>query len=380
MASGAFNKSSFIADVSAAANQITTAVQNGDTAGVVAGTAALGASLPGPQQTGAALASFGLSGLPAGHSYSTTGTMSPNQVVSMALAGAGLVTAGLAAAGVVAVAGVPVAIAAGVVGFASAFNGFFPDAVDSAYYSMEKFFLDLASGKILDDVLDSFGDWWLENVLPILLPDDGISSTVNADFNAALITASPMILDLDGDGIETFGANGQVLFDHDGDGDKHGSGWVKSDDGLLVLDINGNGTIDSGRELFGENTLLADGFVEQVDDGSYALGTAVIGSILIGALSLSVSMGIQDKALQDPDLRCHLDISDHGENVKVVISDTGKPIADPERVFQPFYSTKPGGLGIGLYHVQYLVDSMKGQIACKNSEQGVAFELLIPKS
>ncbi|RDE18040.1 hypothetical protein DV711_18115 [Motiliproteus coralliicola] len=50
-----------------------------------------------------------------------------------------------------------------------------------------------------------------------------------------------------------------MLFDHDGDGIKHATGWVAADDGLLVLDRNGNGTIDNGAELFGDSTLLADG-------------------------------------------------------------------------------------------------------------------------
>jgi signal transduction histidine kinase len=89
---------------------------------------------------------------------------------------------------------------------------------------------------------------------------------------------------------------------------------------------------------------------------------------------------VQDKSLQDPDVRCHLRISDRGDHLQVLIVDTGKPIVDPERVFQPFYSTKQGGLGIGLYHVQYLLDAMKGQITGKNTARGVEFQLLIPKS
>ena len=70
----------------------------------------------------------------------------------------------------------------------------------------------------------------------------------------------PLVLDLDGDGIETTSIlDGTViLFDHNADGVKTGTGWVKPDDGWLVLDRNGNGTIDSGRELFGVDTLKSN--------------------------------------------------------------------------------------------------------------------------
>ncbi|MCU9951766.1 hypothetical protein OEJ36_30385, partial [Pseudomonas sp. PDM13] len=63
----------------------------------------------------------------------------------------------------------------------------------------------------------------------------------------------------DGDGIETVGANAGITFDFDGDGLKTGTGWVKGDDGFLVLDRNGNGQIDNGGELFGVDTVKVNG-------------------------------------------------------------------------------------------------------------------------
>ncbi|MBW4004289.1 calcium-binding protein, partial [Neisseria meningitidis] len=71
----------------------------------------------------------------------------------------------------------------------------------------------------------------------------------------------PLALDLDGDGIETVAAKGfsGSLFDHNGNGIRTATGWVSADDGLLVRDLNGNGIIDNGAELFGDNTKLADG-------------------------------------------------------------------------------------------------------------------------
>ncbi|GHU32084.1 hypothetical protein AGMMS50256_21580 [Betaproteobacteria bacterium] len=84
---------------------------------------------------------------------------------------------------------------------------------------------------------------------------------------------SSLVLDLDGDGVEVIqivsGARSQILFDHDADGIRMGTAWVKADDGLLVFDRNGRGHIDSGRELLGNNSVLANGLLAA--DGYAAL-------------------------------------------------------------------------------------------------------------
>ena len=88
-------------------------------------------------------------------------------------------------------------------------------------------------------------------------------SKINELWNQAkswvLLRRDPLALDLDGDGIETRGANGKVVFDHNNDGVKTGTGWLRPDDGWLVLDRNNNGTIDNGGELFGVDTVESDG-------------------------------------------------------------------------------------------------------------------------
>jgi Ca2+-binding RTX toxin-like protein len=67
----------------------------------------------------------------------------------------------------------------------------------------------------------------------------------------------PLILDLDGDGIETRRLAQGVHFDLDKNGFAEQTGWVGPDDGFLVRDLNGNGLIDDGGELFGNFTTVA---------------------------------------------------------------------------------------------------------------------------
>ena len=82
-------------------------------------------------------------------------------------------------------------------------------------------------------------------------------------FSSAINASSPLVLDLDGDGIELSHLNqiGTVYWDGDVDGAREASAWVGPDDGLLVRDVNGNGTIDNNSELFGNNATYANGFL-----------------------------------------------------------------------------------------------------------------------
>ena len=72
-------------------------------------------------------------------------------------------------------------------------------------------------------------------------------------------TGSPLVLDLNGDGVQTLSADQGVNFDLETTGTAQYVGWVDNHDGFLAYDLDQNGLIDTGAELFGNHTSLADG-------------------------------------------------------------------------------------------------------------------------
>lgn len=71
----------------------------------------------------------------------------------------------------------------------------------------------------------------------------------------------------------------------------------------------------------------------------------------------------------------------NNENVIIRVSDTGEgiPGKNVEKIFPPFFSTREGGLGLGLPIVQRIIESHGGRITCTSTVGvGTTFEISLP--
>ncbi|BDW97688.1 hypothetical protein MACH10_33730 [Thalassospira tepidiphila] len=116
----------------------------------------------------------------------------------------------------------------------------------------------------------------------------------------------PLILDLDGNGIDITSLEDGAKFDIDGDGSLDQTAWVSGGDALLALDRNGDGEINDGTELFGDQNGAKDGFAELAKyddnhDGVIDESDAVFSSLVLlradGSQSSLASEGIKSISL-----------------------------------------------------------------------------------
>ena len=70
-------------------------------------------------------------------------------------------------------------------------------------------------------------------------------------------------------------------------------------------------------------------------------------------------------------------------HVQLQIQDTGSGISREQRtkIFEPLYTTKPGGTGLGLYIVQEILATHGGQVSVESVEgEGTTFTLTLPRA
>lgn len=78
-----------------------------------------------------------------------------------------------------------------------------------------------------------------------------------------------------------------------------------------------------------------------------------------------------------------LNLSQASGMATLVVKDTGPGITDPERVFEPFYTTKElgssKGLGMGLALSFGIIARFGGQLSCRNLGSGAEFKISLPR-
>ncbi len=97
------------------------------------------------------------------------------------------------------------------------------------------------------------------------------------------------------------------------------------------------------------------------------------------ALSNLVQNAVQASA---PGSAVEMEASSEGDSIKILVEDSGKGIEPQhlESIFNPFFTTKPQGVGLGLAIVSKIIDEHGGRISVRSEVgKGTTFEMILPK-
>lgn len=86
------------------------------------------------------------------------------------------------------------------------------------------------------------------------------------------------------------------------------------------------------------------------------------------------------EAMEKSDYRTlHVVVTDQSPLIEIAVIDRGHGLRDPERLFEPFYSTKSEGLGMGLNICRTIIESHHGRLwASPNPDGGTIFRFTLP--
>jgi len=115
----------------------------------------------------------------------------------------------------------------------------------------------------------------------------------------------------------------------------------------------------------GDKVLLGQALFNLMRNGIEAMGLDAKSGPQAAAGANTLKIQVYTAALQ-----LHIDISDRGPGIPPEVA---------ARLFEPFYTTKPEGLGMGLNICRSIVEAHRGQLILKpNPQGGTMFSILLP--
>jgi signal transduction histidine kinase len=80
--------------------------------------------------------------------------------------------------------------------------------------------------------------------------------------------------------------------------------------------------------------------------------------------------------------RVEVRVSDEGGRVAIRVLDDGPgiPAESREKVFAPFWTTKPSGTGLGLAYVRRVAETSGGSVEFENVPRGASVRLELPRA
>ncbi|WBX72525.1 sensor histidine kinase [Tenacibaculum retecalamus] len=104
---------------------------------------------------------------------------------------------------------------------------------------------------------------------------------------------------------------------------------------------------------------------------------------LIRILTNLIKNATQAIKKSEPNPKIEVKVTSDGNNVKITVSDNGKGITDEnkELIFEPKFTTKTSGMGLGLPMIKNIIEAYDGSISFTSKEDiGTVFTVILPKT
>jgi signal transduction histidine kinase len=137
---------------------------------------------------------------------------------------------------------------------------------------------------------------------------------------------------------------------------------------------------DVVRQVRAERPMAPEAITAQVAEGLEVEGDRVLLEDALMHLVRNALEACAD-AVRQPAIVVSAHASASGDAVTIVVEDHGPGVTSPEseRLFEPFFSTKPGRIGLGLARARHIVHSHDGAIAASHpASGGLAVAITLP--